>query len=381
MHRRYRAPHRTAKGIPRRTALGLLTGLSGLTLVAGRAPQTPGLAPSPTLARLPREDLLVFRDDSGAPQPVRTAADWLRRREEILRGFASIAGPMPGPERRCPLEVRLEDEADVDTFIRRRITYESEPGSRVEAYLLIPKAALKSGAAPARGVLCLHQTHAAGKKVVVGLGNSPDDEYGVELARRGFICLATPYPWLAGYEPDLKGLGYVSGTMKAIWDNRRGLDVLESLACVRPGNFAAIGHSLGGHNAIFTAVHDDRIRVVVTSCAFDSFVDYMDGDITGWTQERYMPRLADYRRRVAEVPFDFAELIGALAPRAFFANAPQGDTNFRWKSVARIAQAASAVYRLYDATDRLVVRHPDCAHRFPPELRAEALAFIEKYAS
>ena len=33
--------------------------------------------------------------------------------------------------------------------------------------------------------------------------------------------------------------------------------------------FGALGHSLGGHNAIFTAVFDPRLKVVVSSCGFD----------------------------------------------------------------------------------------------------------------
>lgn len=59
---------------------------------------------------------------------------------------------------------------------------------------------------------------------------------------------------------------YESGTMKAIWDNIRALDVLESLSFVRQGAFATIGHSLGGHNSVYTAVFDKRLRVVVSSC-------------------------------------------------------------------------------------------------------------------
>src|SRR5205807_3270171 len=138
---------------------------------------------------------------------------------------------------------------------------------------------------------------------------------------------------MANYQPDLKALGYRSGTMKAIWDNIRALDLLESLAFVKRQRFGALGHSLGGHNAIFTAVFDPRIAVVVSSCGFDSFQDYMDGDIKGWTSERYMPRLLEYRARLAEIPFDFYELIGALAPRLVFISAPRGDTNFKWRSV------------------------------------------------
>lgn len=330
-----------------------------------------------TLPRLPREDLLLYHDRTGAVRRATSVSGWKRRRAEILRGFESIAGTLPGRARRCPLEPRLEDETDEGSFIRRRVSYQVEPGARLESYLLIPKTALAGHRAPA--ALCLHQTHAAGRKVVVGLGASPDDEYGVELARRGYVCLAPPYPQLAEYWPDLDRLGWASGTLKAVWDNGRGLDLLESLPYVRRGGFAAIGHSLGGHNAIFTAVVDPRIRVVVTSCAFDSFVDYMNGDIRGWTQSRYLPRLKAYLGRAADVPFDFHELVAALAPRALFASAPLGDTNFHWDSVDRIAAAARPVYGLYHAEARLVIRHPEGPHRFPPDVRESAYAFIERH--
>lgn len=368
--------------VPRRAALArliLAAAGAGLVLPGARSASARHARgeSGPPLPRLPRENLLVYRSRSGEVRPVRHRSDWQRRRAEILRGFTEIAGPLPDRHRRCPLDVQVLEQIDAGEFVRQTLTYQAEPGARVPAYLLIPKSALAGKRAPA--ALCLHQTHAAGRRVVVGLGNSPDDEYGVELARRGFVCLAPPYPLLADYAPDLDRLGYASGTMKAVWDNVRGLDLLESLPFVRRGRIAAIGHSLGGHNAIFTALWDPRLAVVVTSCAFDAFVDYMGGNITGWTSNRYLPRLRAYLGRPAEIPFDFPELIGALAPRALFANAPKGDSNFRWESVDRIAAAARPVYRLHAADDRLVVRHPESAHRFPPELRLEAYAFIERH--
>ncbi len=284
-------------------------------------------------------------------------------------------GPLPGKEKRCPLDMRTEEEADCGSYVRRLISYASEPGARVRAYLLIPKKLLaQPHRAPA--ILGLHQTHPMGQKVVVGLGNSTNDEYGVELARRGFVVLAPPYPLLADYHPDLKSLGYQSGTMKAIWDNIRGLDLLESLPFVSTNGFGAIGHSLGGHNSIFTAVFDERIRVVVSSCGFDSFLDYKDGQIKGWTSERYMPRLLDYP--LAEIPFDFHELIAALAPRPCLISAPLGDTNFKWRSVDGIAAAAAPVYALYGRPANLRIEHPDCPHSFPPEMREAAYRLFEE---
>ena len=107
-----------------------------------------------------------------------------------------------------------------------------------------------------------------------------DEEWNelVELAERGYVVLAPAYPLMAGYQPDLDRLGYRSGTMKAIWDNIRGLDLLESLPMVKKAEFGAVGHSLGGHNAIYTAVFDQRIKVVVSSCGF---VQVSDGLLGG----------------------------------------------------------------------------------------------------
>jgi dienelactone hydrolase len=181
---------------------------------------------------------------------------------------------------------------------------------------------------------------------------------------------------MADYQPDFKALGYASGTMKAIWDNIRGLDLLDSLPYVKAGHHGAIGHSLGGHNAIYTAVFDARIKVVVSSCGFDSFLHYMDGDVAGWTQELYMPRIATYELK--EIPFDFHELMGALAPRTVYVSAPTGDANFKWESVDEIATAARKIFSLYGAADNLIIKHPDCEHDFPDEVREPAFDVILK---
>jgi dienelactone hydrolase len=337
-----------------------------------------GFAPPPA-SRLDRTNLLSYRDHDGRVRPVATVRDWQRRRAEILRGMQEVMGPLPGPEKRCPLEMRVEEETDAGSYLRRRITYAAEPGGRTPAYLLIPKALLGSRRrAPA--VLCLHPTdHKIGHRVVVGLGGRPNRQYAVELAERGYVTLAPSYPLLADYQPDLKSLSYQSGTMKAIWDNLRGLDLLESLPFVRKGRFGTIGHSLGGHNSVYTAVFEERLQVVASSCGLDSYLDYKDGDIRGWTSERYMPKLLSYASRLEEIPFDFHEMIAALAPRVCFISAPRKDDNFKWDSVDRVVAAARPVYRLYGKPENLVVEHPDCDHDFPDPMRQLAYSLFDRH--
>jgi hypothetical protein len=360
-----------AIGIPLYWRLWFLWGALALAPFNARSALPDGAGPP----RLDRANLLLYGNGKGEIIPVRSLNDWQQRRAAILEGMQKVMGPLPGQVKRCALDPRVEKETDCGEFVRRFISYASEPGARVPAWLLVPKRVLTNDSkVPA--VLGLHQTHAQGQNVVVGLGNSPNDEYGVELARRGYVVLAPPYPLLANYHPDLKALGYQSGTMKAIWDNIRGLDLLASLPFVKSNGFGAIGHSLGGHNAVFTAAFDDRLQVVVSSCGLDSFLDYMNGNIKGWTQERYMPKLLDYP--LAEVPFDFHEIIGALAPRLCFLSAPLGDTNFKWRSVDAVAVAARPIYQLYGVPSHLQVEHPDCGHLFPREMREKAYELFDQ---
>jgi hypothetical protein len=125
-------------------------------------------------------------------------------------------------------------------------------------------------------------------------------------------------------------------------------------------------------------VFESRIRAVFTSCGLDSYLDYKDGDIRGWTSDRYMPKLLAYRDRLEEIPFDFHEMIGALAPRLCFISAPMKDDNFKSASVDRVAAAAKEVYKLYKKENHLIVEHPDCAHDFPEEIRQQAYKLLDK---
>ena len=79
------------------------------------------------------------------------------------------------------------------------------------------------------------------------------------------------------------------------------------------------------------------------------------------------------------IPFDFAEIVGTLAPRACFISAPLRDANFRWASVDRIVAAARPVYALLGAPTALSVEHPDSEHDFPAPMRQQAYALFDRH--
>jgi pimeloyl-ACP methyl ester carboxylesterase len=342
------------------------------------AGQEPGRSASSRAPSYPDHTrLMVVRDVEGRERPVGSRDDWEVRRAHILAHFQEVAGPLPGGERRVPLAMQVVSSQADQGFVRKKITYASEPGDRVPAWLLIPDGPRAAGSRrPA--VLCLHQTVAIGKDEPVGLGGKPDLRYALELARRGYIAIAPDYPGFGEYKIDVYKLGYASATMKAIWNNLRAVDVLAGLEEVDPGRIGVIGHSLGGHNAIFTALFEPRIKAVVSSCGFNAFPFYYKGNIAGWSHRGYMPRLKDtYQLDLRQVPFDFPELIGALAPRAFFTNSPLHDANFEVEGVRTCITAAKPVYEFLGAPDGLVAVHPNAQHTFPPAVRNQAYEFLD----
>ena len=322
-------------------------------------------------------DVSVYLDKAGKPRAIESPADLAVRRAHILLGVQQAMGPLPSSDRRVPLRIELVEETATEKYVRRKITFAAEPGDRVPAYILIPKTLL----APSPAMLCLHQTTRPGKDEPAGLSGRPTLHYAHELAELGFVCIVPDYPSFGEYPYDFQKQGrhYASGSMKAIWNNHRAIDVLETLPEVDHDKIGCIGHSLGGHNSLFTAVFDQRIRAVVTSCGFTPFHDYYGGKIAGWTSDRYMPRLRDvYGNDPDRVPFDFYEVLTAIAPRAVFINAPIHDSNFDVAGVKKAVAAVGPVYKLRQANDRLTVRYPDSAHDFPDAVRREAYRWLQK---
>ncbi len=335
-------------------------------------------AAEPAIEYPDHSQLLVVRDDAGKERPVTTPADWAVRVRHIRTNMEQVMGPLPDASRRVPLEVETVSEEKTAKYLRRKVKFTPEPDDRVPAWLLIPHG-LPEGKKSA-AMLCLHQTTGIGKDEPAGLGGLKSLHYAHELAEHGYICLVPDYPSFGEYSYDFKTKGkhYASGSMKAIWNNIRGVDLLVSLPQVDPNRIGVIGHSLGGHNSLFTAVFEERLKAVVSSCGFTPFHDYYGGKVAGWTSDRYMPRIRDvYGNNADKVPFDFYEILGALAPRGFYSNSPISDSNFDVGGVRKAFAKADGVYRLFNASSQLMLETPEAPHDFPEAQRKAAYAWLD----
>jgi acetyl esterase/lipase len=352
--------------------------LSGLFLL-GAAVACAAFPDPPTYPD--KAKLMVYREGD-TEHAVKTAADWAKRRAHILANMQLVMGPLPDASARVPLAVEGAEEVDPPEvrrpYVRSKVTFAVAKGERVTAYLLMPRE--RKGKLPA--VLCLHQTNGKlGAREPAGMGGNPNLHYAAHLAERGYVTLAPDYPSFGEYQPyDFKKSGFQSGSLKAVWNNLRAIDLLQSLPEVDPERIGCIGHSLGGHNTMFTAAFDPRIKALVSNCGFTSFPKYFGGRIKGWTSDRYMPRIASvYELKPEKVPFDFPEVVAAFAPRAFLASAPLRDNNFEVSGVKDCIAAARPVYELLGVGEKLAANYPDCAHDFPPEVRKVAYAWLDRW--
>lgn len=252
---------------------------------------------------------------------------------------------------------RMDGEVLDGGLLRRHVTIDDE----IPAWLLLPPNPTRRKL-PA--VLCLHQTTRIGKDEPAGLGGKPNLHYARELALRGYVTLAPDYPNFGEYKYDVYANGYASATMKGITNHMRCVTMLEALGF---GPVAACGHSLGGHNSLFVAAFDTRIRAAVTSCGFTSFAKYYGGNLTGWSHKGYMPKIA--ARKPAEMPFDFKDVLAAIAPRPVFVNAPVRDANFEVSGVDDAVRDSKH--------PAIHVEHPECEHDFPPEVRQRAYRWLD----
>ncbi|MDI9604257.1 MAG: alpha/beta fold hydrolase [Bacteroidota bacterium] len=330
------------------------------------------------------QDLLNYTGSKGERLLVTTAKEWNRKREEVLKNMQEVMGPLPRGKR--SFKVNYTETEEFPGYTRYGINFQAAPGETIYAYLYQPKGDAKRYPA----MLALHETGPGGKRISDGDTGKPNMAYAKELAERGYVVIAPDYPSMGELKGhDFASDRYASATMLGIFNHIACVDLLQKLPYVEKEKIGVIGHSLGGHNAIFVAAFDPRLQVVVTSSGW-TLMDYYNagerntkhygGRLGPWAQDRYMPLIRDkYGLDSKKVPFDFDEVIASLAPRPFFSNSPVGDLNF---SIEGVRKGISRVKRVYDfmgASENVVMAYPDAEHDFPPEVREEAYRFIDSF--
>jgi dienelactone hydrolase len=181
------------------------------------------------------------------------------------------------------------ERVNADGYTRLRISYASEEGDEIPAYLLQPE-----GDGPFAAVLVHHQ-HASqrhfGKSEVCGLVGNPLQAFGPALARRGIVVLAPDSICFedrrknrTGTEPDEEAdiaqhfnemcyrlLRGDTLMRKVLCDSAQGISLLQSIPQVNSERLGILGHSYGGNTVLFHGALDERIRFACSSGAVCSY--------------------------------------------------------------------------------------------------------------
>jgi acetyl esterase/lipase len=324
------------------------------------------LAASPEFPEL-RKSPATMRADAPEPKAIEPAnvKAWEAQRKELRAAWEQILGPMPA---RVPLNVEVVSREVLDDHVRLLLRYQNDAKTTNDAFLLIPKDVPAGRKLP--GVVVLHPTNTAHYNVSAGLAGKEGSHHALHLVRRGYVCIA-PRNYLWAVEgrswkqsaADVKKQGpYTTGLAKMLFDAIRAVDVLVDRPEVDPTRIGAIGHSLGGKEALYLPAFDERI-VASISC---------EGGIglgmSNWSDDHYFGEV------IAGPDFahDNQEVLALIAPRAILVIGGQASDGAKsWPYI----EAALPVWRLYDAESRIGLLRHNLGHQFPPPGPDRELAY------
>jgi hypothetical protein len=333
-------------------------------------------------------DVLRFADG----RPV-TAAEWPKRREELLRLFEThVYGRSPGPPTKTRSVVAESDPRALGGLATRRqvrvLLDGTEGGPSFEILLYVPNAARRP--VPAFLGLNFDGNHAVHPDPGIRLATAWVDEgpgvvasRATEAARgtdaaswpvervldRGY-ALATVY--YGDIEPD-RADGWKEGVRARIgpgttgrfapddwgaigawaWGLRRALDYLQTDPDVDGRKVAVIGHSRLGKTALWAGASDERFALVVSNDSGEggaALARRKFGEttarITTAFPHWFAPRLAEYAGREEALPVDQHELLALVAPRPIYVASATEDLWADPRGEFLAAKGAEPVYRL-----------------------------------
>jgi alpha-beta hydrolase superfamily lysophospholipase len=157
---------------------------------------------------------------------------------------------------------------------------------------------------------------------------------------------------------------------RMIEDTRAAMDALEKDDLVDPQRIYLFGYTLGGMVALHTAALDPRVKGVVAISGFTPMrTDTAERGTEGLarlSRERpLLPRVGFFIGHEAQVPYDYNELLAAIAPRPVLVVQPQMDRDTTSADVHAAVDQARKVYSLYGATDQLALHEPQDYQRLP----------------
>ena len=241
---------------------------------------------------------------------------------EVKRRFKALLGPFETAETALDIEILAEEV--IGEVIRQKIAYNVADDERITAYHLY-RPGLPNDAP---GILSIHE-HGANEVFPVGKdfhcrpdSNDPR-QYSYIAAVNGFRVLApdalcfgerrTPFGYAENFFDELNSYCELTGrgrslAWKAIWDNSRAIEVLETLGA---SSIGVIGCSGGSTQAYMLAAVNPKVKA--TACYF-SFLTLRHQ----FYQFRCCHCLYHFIPGMIAAGIDWDQVVALIAPRKLF---------------------------------------------------------------
>jgi hypothetical protein len=314
---------------------------------------------------------LLFDDGT----QVETAADWPRRRAEILATWNKVMGEWP-PVLQHPKLEKLETKRR-ENFTQLHIRLQIAPEQTGDGYLLIP-----DGNPPFPAVFVPYYD----PETSAGLSEKPLRDFAYQLTKRGFVSLSIGSPGGDARKPvltpgakcqPLSYLGYIAANA---WQ------ALADLPEVDSKRIGIVGHSYGGKWSMFGSCLWEKYACAVWSDPGIVF-DEARGSVNYW-EPWYLgldpnvlhkpglvtpqnPRTGAYKTLV-DTGHDLVELHALMAPRPFLVSGGSEDYVARWTALNH----AIAVNKLLGFENRVAMTNRK-DHPPTEESNAQIYAFFE----
>lgn len=166
-------------------------------------------------------------------------------------------------------------------------------------------------------------------------------------------------------------------------DTRAAIDALEKDANVDASRISLFGYTLGGMVALHTAALDPRVKSVVSISGFTPMRTDTAARPTGGLARLsvirpVVPQLGLFIGREAQVPYDYDDVIAAIAPRPVLVVQPSMDRDATAADVHTAVEQARKAYTLLGATDKLGLDEPNDYQRFPAATQTRAIEWLAK---
>ena len=285
-----------------------------------------------------------------APE-ITTREAWEERAAWVRKRVLLSAGLLPFPQK-TPLNARVWGEFEHQGCRIAKAQFESRPGFLCAGNLYLPPEVKK----PAPAILCPHGHWPKGRLHHDNRGSIP--ARCIMLARLGFVVFAYD---MIGYNDSRQvthrwptdvlrqaALWGINPLGLQLWNGIRALDFISGLRDVDAERVGCTGASGGGSQTWNLAAVDDRVKAAVPVCMLSSH--YQGGCVC---EESPLLRLGGLTT---------LDIVGSLAPRPVLLPSVTGDwTNLNPTFEAPILKA---IYRLFDAEDRVANVHFDAGHNY-----------------